>query len=369
MRNGQQTRMSILGSGAFVVTTNPKSGELTYTSATGRQNAPVLHPYIGPTSWIRVNPERRTKIVINYRGEDMRPYVGSYITEDIEGAGVQSLLEATADGNFYFRELKEGEIQLTSSGLADVSLLANGNLELRGGATTLTLSNTDLEIAAIAPVHRLMTEDSKLQSIGNEMRFGVVTRNSPLDVTQKTAITYLTKQAKEYMVHLSTEGASVPMVDHRVGNVVEDTGMPALLNGVGVRLRSQYGTVSSQKVEFTIDETGNVAVTIPQSTLGFQMQTLLSDIKLTAGKNMNVIVTQNFVASAKKFQYTAQKIQLGGTNRLLTETWSTSLGAANALVPATSTADVVAACNAVIAYLKAINSAFNGALTRITVSG
>ncbi len=370
MVRGITDRMSQMSSGAVVVSSNPKTGKVTYGGARGRQESPVTHPYMGPTSWIRVSPERSTKMIISYRGENLEPYISSYVAEDIEGSSNTSLLEATEAGKFYYRVLKEGEIQITSTGIADISALANGNLELRGGGAFITLDNTNLEIRQEAPVHRRSTLDSPLIGIGDEERFGVVTRPSPADTTTRIMVTSGGKPAKEYIRHLTHESLRVPMIDHREGIVIDDSGVPVLTSGAKTRLRSRYGTTSGQTVDFVIDENGNTSVKIPQCDKGLSVTLMQTDMKFTIGKNFNVTVTQNIgISAGPKVRVDAQLIELAGSTPLITQNWSSAWAAADALLPAATTAEAPAAVTAVVAFLKAVNAQLQPSCTVITKAG
>lgn len=358
-----------MATGAVVITTDPVRGTLKWKGIRGGQNTAVSHPYIGPSSWFRINPERGTKVLVSYRGENLEPYVSAYIAEDIDGSAISTLRSATESGKFWLRQLNEGEMEVTSPGNASTAWLRNGNLELRGGAVTQTLSNTDMTVHTDAPWHRRTVLGSKFQEFGDEERFGVVVRASRIDPTQTTAVKSDDEFLKEYARHLTNPNLSVPLVDHREGVVVEDTAVPALVNGVKLRLRSEYGTVNNQKVTVTMDETGNVTVQLPQCDAGFTLKTVAANIKLDSGKDMNILVSESMLVSADAVQVNADSIKLSGSNRLLMETFSSTLAGANALTPATSPADAVAAVNAVIAYLKTLPPGFNGALTAKTVAG
>ncbi len=364
--------MSHMPSGALVVSSNPKTGKVTWGGARGRQESPVAHPYIGPTSWIRVSPERSTKMIVSYRGENLEPYIASYVAEDIEGTSNTSLIDATNAGKFYFRVLKEGEIQITSTGVADVSALANGNLELRGGAVLSVYDNVNMEIRDEAPVHRRSTLDSPLVGIGNEERFGVVTRPSPVDQTARIMVTTGGAPAKEYIRHYTHESLNVPLVDLREGIVVDDNGVPVLTSGLKTRLRLRYGTTSNQTVDVVIDEAGNTAVKVPQCSRGLSLTVVQSDAKFTIGKNFNVNVTQNIgISAGPKIRMDARRIELAGTTPLITQNWSGAWAAASALVPppAPTLPNVAASVVQIIATLQSIAAQLQPSCTVITVAG
>lgn len=366
----QEDRLATLPSGGMVISADPRKGTVTWGGVHGRQSAPVAHPYIGSMSWLRICPDRGTKLFVGTRAENMESYISAYVAEDISGSSVSTLIEATESGKFYFRVLKEGEYQFTSSGLADVNWYQNGNLALRGGAVAMTLSNTKLEAHTDAPVHRRTVLDSQFLSIGNEERFGSVTRPSPIDATQQTAVKVNGKFVKEYLRSYTLPDLRTAAVDFREGMVIEDNGTPALLNGAKLRARLKYGTTTGDSIQFVADETGNVVVTIPQSSMGLVVKTVQSDMKLDVGKNLHAIVTEGAYVTAKTVKVStnnADSVYLSGSQHLLTEAFGTALQGANALPVASTPADAVGAVNAVVAFLKTLPASFQSALTvRVT---
>lgn len=371
LRRGQQDRMSRMATGAVVISTDPVRGTLKWKGIRGGENTAVSHPYIGPSSWFRINPERGTKVLVSYRGENLAPYVSAYVAEDIDGSAIATLHAATESGKFWFRTLAEGEAEVTSPGNASTAWLRNGNVELRGGAVTLMLKNTDMSVHADAPWHRRTTLGSRFQHVGDEERFGVVVRSSTLDATQPTAVKSQNEFLKEYVRHLTNPNMTVPLVDHREGFVVDDSGVPVLANGAKLRLRSEYGTVSNQKVSVTIDETGNVTVQVPQCESGFTLKTVAANVKIDSGKDMSVLVQQSMLVSADSVQVNAQSIKLAGELKLLTESFASILAGANGLAPppSASPSDLYASLTAVVLYLKTFPTGFSNSLTTKTVAG
>ena len=161
-----------------------------------------------------------------------------------------------------------------------------------------------------------------------------------------------------------------PLVDVREGFVIDDNGLPVLVNGAKLRYRAQYGTVSEQKVVVTMDETGNVNVVIPQCDTGFVLKTVAANIKLDSGKDLSVLVNQNALVSARKVQVNADRIELAGTQQLATAGFVGTLNAAAAIPfappgPAPAIATVV---NLIVAYLQTMAAGYNGSLTVKTLT-
>jgi hypothetical protein len=106
--------------------------------------------------------------------------------------------------------------------------------------------------------------------------------------------------------------------------------------------------------------------------MGLSIKTVMSDMKLDVGKNLNVIVSDSALVSAKLVKVSTNNpnsVSLSGSQHLLTEAFGTALQAANALPVASNPAGAVVAVNAVVAFLKTLPSSFQSALTVKVTAG
>lgn len=292
------------GANSSVVTSsNSEKEEITYSSGFNSAKIPVTHPYFGPNSWIRIMPERGTKCLIDRRAEDGEPFISSYIGENT----AQSYIKSTEDEEFYYRSLREGEVDIASPGIANAFFSRRGTLELKGGATSLNLSHENLEISARAPTHTKAILGNKRQEVGDEERFGVVVRPGSQNIKfpgQPTIRNIVEKlplfYAKEYLRIIRSDGpiAGVTLIEHREGDVYDDSGLPITSKNSGRNLRSQtkYGTeVPGITTDVEIDVDGNITVSLPPSAIkGLALNVLgPGNVEFTIGKDFLATVTKN----------------------------------------------------------------------------
>lgn len=280
---GQGDALATMPYGIVITSTDSHSEEVKYQGPRGGSPTAVTHPYLGPNSWIRVMPEARTSAVMGTRGEDGEPFIQAYIQEsNIENRSADlPTVTATEEEKFHYRALREGEIDIMSRGVAGSFFARNGNLELRGGATSMTLAADRLETRMRAPTHQHAILGHKRQEVGNEERFGVVRRPNSLSdriVTNSTIQDIikvnpptlagmaggLTEFAKEYLRVIKAKNGET-IIDHREGNVIDDDGteIESDVTGNKLRHRSKYGTKLSEETIFEVDEEGNVILNIP----------------------------------------------------------------------------------------------------------
>jgi hypothetical protein len=293
---------------AVISSINGQTEEIIYRSGGTGSVTPLTHPYLGPNSWIRVMPERGTKCMISRRAEDGEPYISAYFSE----ATASNYTKATDESRFYYKSLREGEIDLATPGIANVFLSRRGTVEIRGGLTSLKLHSDGGEIQARSPTHTRQVLGNKRQKVGDEERFGVVQRPGALNVKfpgqstiRNIVETIPTFFAKEYLRHLSSDGpiAGVTLVDHREGDVYQDSGIPLLSATTGRKLRSitKYGTEVPGIITTTeVDVDGNISVSLPASAIqGLQVSVNgPGNVKFTVGKDFVANVLKSIILTS-----------------------------------------------------------------------
>lgn len=292
--------------GVVTTTVNPETDEFTYTGPRTGRTAPVSHPYLGPSSWIRVMPERNTKMILDSRVDTGETFTSAYMAEN----GARDLIRATYDDSrFYYRRLREGEIEITSPGLASAHFSADGTLSLRGGAVTLVLDTPNMEINQKAPTVVTRALDNSVT------RFGVVKRLLGSDQPQETFIKVTPEGssevfAKEYLRVLTSKASPSVLVDHREGHVFSNEGTEPTSAVTGKKLRSltRYGTSNEEESTVEVDIDGNVNLSLPDSSsYGLNVKVSRTDIKLEAGRDAIIDVDRNFMVNAE------QTVELEGT--------------------------------------------------------
>lgn len=297
--------------GVVTTSVNPETDEFTYTGPRAGRTAPISHPYLGPSSWIRVMPERSTRMILDSRVDTGETFTSAYMAE----AGAGKLIRATyEDSRFYYRRLREGEIDITSTGLASAHFGSDGTLSLRGGPVTQVLDTPNLELNQKAPTVIQRSLDN------STTRFGVVKRRTEEDQPQDVWIRITPDGgdevfAKEYMRVLTSKSSPFSLVDHREGHVVADDGTEPTSSVTGKKLRSQtkYGTSNREESVLEVDIEGNMNVSLSDSSsYGINVQVSRTDIKLVAGRDVAVTVDRNFLVDAEQtVEFEANRIKSG----------------------------------------------------------
>tara|TARA_R100001132_G_C3267735_1_gene90242 strand:+ start:243 stop:1640 length:1398 start_codon:yes stop_codon:yes gene_type:complete len=277
--------------GVVLVNTNPEKDQITFDGPRSGRTIPITHPYLGPNSWIRVMPERTTRMIVNSRVDGGEPYVSAYLAENSS----QSRLTATYDDSqFYYRRLREGEISLASPGIAEQHLAQGGTMSLRAGPLTHVMSVEGLDIVSKAPTVITRSLDHFYGTVSSEVRFGVVKRFNESDSTQDKFIKVTPTNtegsvfAKEYLRNIQSKASPFTLVDHREGHVISDSGEEETSSVTGKKLRSitRWGSATSQDTVAEVDEEGNVSVAIPSdSSYGLSINVEQTDITIVLGRD------------------------------------------------------------------------------------
>ena len=265
---GYQEDLVSKANSAIISSTNSQTEEVIYTAGSSGSRTPVSHPYLGPNSWIRIMPEKGTKCMISRRGEDNEPYISAYISE----ATAKQYTQSTEDSKFYYRSLREGETDIASPGIANIFLAKGGNLEIRGGLTSMKFQADGGEIQSRAPTHTRKILGNKRQEVGDEERFGVVQRPGS-SLGQNTLRNIVTMPvpvvgpnfAKEYLRILRSDSTpGLTLVEHKEGDVCDDSGILQQSGGVLLRSITKYGTlVPGIMTSVEVDVVGSVSLKMP----------------------------------------------------------------------------------------------------------
>lgn len=260
---------------SIITSTNSNTEKLICLTGAAGISTPLTHPYLGPNSWLRIMPERGTKCMVARRGENNEPYISAYLSEN----AAENLNKATEENRFYYRSLREGEIDVATPGLANLFLARKGNIELRGGTTSMKFHADGGEIQSRAPTFSRQTLGNKRQEVGDEERFGVVQRPGALNKKfpdQPTIRNIITIPpivgpyfAKEYLRILRSDGPipGITLIEHKEGDVYDDSGDPQT-GATGLLLRSitKYGTtIPGTTTNVEVDVAGSVNVSLPET--------------------------------------------------------------------------------------------------------
>lgn len=266
----------------------------------GKSSKLTNHPFMGPNSWIRCMPEKGSQFLMSMRGDVKEMEIARSYNQS-----PSTRLRNYAESNNTYRPLSQGEIDIQSSGYAGSFLSERGNYEFRAGGLTGAMSRDELEIYWKSPVHSLRGPMHKAGEIGDEQRFGVVSR--PSKDRPKTVSTFLRvggqSWGKEYMRVLKSKNSPSTLVDYREGNVVDDDGsVPGhTISGKALRARAKFGNVDGSTTKWELDEAGNIAVYLPASAdEGFVLSVPTGPITLKSGKDLKLFVADHMVMSSGK---------------------------------------------------------------------
>lgn len=291
--------------GVVSTASNPERDSITYLGPKGGRTVPVTHPYLGPSSWIRVMPERNTRMILNSRADSGETFTSAYMAED----SAQGLIRSTyEDHRFFYRRLQEGEIDITSTGLAGAHFSKDGTLSLRGGPLTSVLDVPRMEVNVKAPTHIHRALDNNVSEISSETRFGVVKRFTDTEQPQELWVKVTPEGgsevfAKEYLRNISSKAPPYTLVDHREGHVVANDGTEPTSSVTGKKLRSltKFGTVRLEETTQEVDVEGNVSWSLPDNaSYGFSMDVRRTDVKINAGRDISLSSNRNVLVDAEQ---------------------------------------------------------------------
>jgi hypothetical protein len=252
---------------AEILDINEKKGTCTvqYESTMGqRKDVQILMPYFShnqknpeSSSWIRVMPQIGDIVLINF-DPNGTPYIVSYSCVDYET--IQNLSSSDYPG-FIFRQLKQGEIDIRSSGMAGLYLSRGGFCRTYAGNQYRTLFKGTMQETASLGLS-LTVSDNTVVRIGDAKR-----KKTPLSLTESLVTDSKSLQCKEvdFKISQSVGPLELPVCRWSVGNVIDSTltgGKELKLNGVPIRhyLRIHDLTGLLTTYQEAIDYKGNASV-------------------------------------------------------------------------------------------------------------
>ena len=252
---------------AYFASVSGLSETVTATDFGGGRTINITHPAMGVRSWFRFLPEEGASAIIAQRSDTASQEVLYY-----DNANASAKIAAYLRGVGHYRNLANGELDLSSSGLAQTHWSSRGKLSLRGGAISGWLDNDTLEAGFRAPTHRRLLHDYMHSSalIGEE-RFGLVFRGAG---PERKYVRYRGDFAREYVRQLNAEGDQALAYTHE-GHVHDaDGNILKAPSNRPLRLLSQWSTegtgessanCAGSRIQNMIDSTGNVWWDLPAS--------------------------------------------------------------------------------------------------------
>lgn len=336
----QQQTMGLTGRpfAAVVSSVNPTTESMEVKHAYGKHTVHVVHPYVGDESWHRIGAESGRRVLMHIRMDTKEPSASSYISADARDDTPAQRIALYNNGKSLYRPLELGEHEIHSSGAAQVFLGHRPVLDVRGGYVRGWYDQDAMEAGARSVTHVRELHLNKVGVIGDEERFGGVTRpdtsnqskvfrkiieappgtpsvpNPEVNVSAASddpaaaaaaaadaaANALATEPAKELMYVLSSK--SGPVVDHREGHVTDDDGQFVAGKFSGnLRYRKKiYGKLSvtssgagaavaaagsgTDTYEEQVDEDGNMYIGLPQTaTEGIKFEIPMGKFSVKSG--------------------------------------------------------------------------------------
>jgi hypothetical protein len=258
----------------------------TATDFGGGRPVGITHPAMGVRAWIRFIPEEGSSAVLTQRSDTGEPEILYY-----SGSRASTKIDAYLRGIGHYRPLDLGEVEISSSGLAQTFWSRRGGLYMRGGTTQGWLVNDDQEVGFKAATHRRLLHDySHDRVLSGEERFGLVWRKGDNHTKRK----YIKKDgdfAREYVRAISFEGSPTDLVVYREGHVYDEDGEP-VTSPIGSHLRVSgrwYNADGNGYLSHEVDDSGNVWWTTPNTaTTGWTMHVPKGTYRLKAAEKIQL---------------------------------------------------------------------------------
>ena len=283
----------------------------------GQRKMQTLHPYVGADSWIRVGAEAGQPVLAAQRPDSNVPELLAYGAVD-----QQARTSTYENGVGLYRPLQPGEVEIHSKGTAQSYYARRPRCEHRGGIIRSWLDQDRLESGARAPLHVRQCHLHRSNSVGDEERFGVVTRPDgavkqqyvradriidPILGGRLTAAALTSgivaepgPWAKEHLRVLYS-GAAVPekLIDIREGDVIDDSGAVVNLSSSGqpLRFKGEWFTEGLLGGAFFvgIDKDGNFSVAAPDdASVGGDITIPAGDLIMTLGASHTVQIQTDY---------------------------------------------------------------------------
>ena len=260
--------------------------------ATKGRELSISHPFISSGSWLRAMPEQGAQYMTTSRADDSEPQLIATISK-----GTEARVQAYRDRIGVFRAMAPGEIEVSSSGLAQAFYAQRPYLSQRAGNLLRVMNQDDLSVTERAPIQLKQFLNYKVGELGDEHRVGIVSRYKN---TWKTVYPKLNeKYMAEEFFSLVNPALSAPKTLFTIqrGHVVDKMGKPISQKKtqLPLRLLQQYFANDDTITQFEVDQNGNYLIQLAQAaTDGMYVDIPNGNYKAVVEKDANWTVNGNW---------------------------------------------------------------------------
>jgi len=226
----------------------------------------LTHPFISQKSWIRAMPEGGTNFVLQFRSDEAKPQIMTTVQR-----GARNKIASYKNGLSLYRPLLPGEIDMLSSGNAQIFMSRRPSIETYGGMIRRWADQDKMVAGDRAPIHHRQGLQYRSNTLGDEDRFGIVSR--PKENEDGTFSSWEKRYPKvrgsftaEHYQQLRNPGNEEPAILFRKqsGHVLNQKGFALAHSRSGNALRhvEEYFANDDTATTVEIDEAGNYALSL-----------------------------------------------------------------------------------------------------------
>ena len=282
---------------AHSISTDSEQAKFSYAGATDRQLT-VTHPFNSTTSWIRAIPEEGVQYLAIYRSDESKPQPLMTVTRN----SLDRNDKYRTGGNLY-RPLYPGEIEISSTGLAQAFFPKRPKMELRGGMLTRWADQDKLISGDRAPIHQRQLLQNKSNILGDEERFGIISRPKKLTNGQFSTWELSYPQVEgdygaEHYISMKNPSNANPAIlfTSQRGHVLDASGKQIIQSKTQIPLRyfENYFAKDGSSTKSQIDEKGNWYFELATAaTEGWELNVPDGNYTKHIGLDENIFVTGN----------------------------------------------------------------------------
>jgi hypothetical protein len=304
------------------VSSDSEQAVYSYAGSNNRQLT-IPHPFNSVTSWIRAIPEEGVQYLALFRSDESKPQPVITVTRN----SLERNDQYRKGANVY-RPLTPGEIEVSSTGLAQAYFPRRAKMELRSGMLNRWMDQDKLTSGDRSPIHQKQLLQYRSNVLGDEERLGIVSRPKKVNGKFSTWEMAYPKVEGDYVAEhymsLKNPANQNPSVLFRIhkGHVLDEEGVQITQTKTQIPLRylEEYFAKDESSTRSEIDEKGNwyielasaasegLEVNVPSGnfikTIGGNEEVFIEkNVQLTVGKNANYQIDDNWKIRVNKDYY------------------------------------------------------------------